>query len=204
MNFNLSLSSFEPNIRSLRTLIDIALASPLPSPPRLIFISSVGVLRRECFFPLCSWIFDDIVGRCRHRRTHSRTANRGKRCRRHRLQRIKMGCRETAERRCQQVVPSSCVNSGGSGQRWSFWCMEPSRMVPRPREVERAPRPPTHSSSGGEVSEYILAFGSHSLCVGRKYPGFPQVPLLRQSSRCATRTFPFYISHTHGLCHGRL
>ncbi|CAL1699315.1 unnamed protein product [Somion occarium] len=45
VNFNLSLSSFEPNIRSLRTLIDIALASPLPSPPRLIFISSVGVLR---------------------------------------------------------------------------------------------------------------------------------------------------------------
>ncbi|EIN14664.1 acetyl-CoA synthetase-like protein [Punctularia strigosozonata HHB-11173 SS5] len=45
VNFNLPLSSFEPNVLAMRTLIDIALSSPRPEPPRLIFVSSVGVIR---------------------------------------------------------------------------------------------------------------------------------------------------------------
>ncbi|CAL1699334.1 unnamed protein product [Somion occarium] len=45
VNFNLSLSSFEVIIKGVRALIDLALSSPLPSPPRLVFISSIGVLR---------------------------------------------------------------------------------------------------------------------------------------------------------------
>ncbi|TCD61564.1 putative NRPS-like protein biosynthetic cluster [Steccherinum ochraceum] len=47
VNFNLSLSSFEPNIRGVRQLIDMALTSSLAVPPRLIFVSSVGVLGRR-------------------------------------------------------------------------------------------------------------------------------------------------------------
>jgi len=45
VNFNLSLVSFEPNVRSLRNLIDFALSSHRVSPPRLLFTSSVGVVQ---------------------------------------------------------------------------------------------------------------------------------------------------------------
>ncbi|KII84556.1 hypothetical protein PLICRDRAFT_117723 [Plicaturopsis crispa FD-325 SS-3] len=42
LDFNLSLSSFEPNIRGTRNLIDFALASPHTSSIRFVFTSSVG------------------------------------------------------------------------------------------------------------------------------------------------------------------
>ncbi|PSR71637.1 hypothetical protein PHLCEN_2v12490 [Hermanssonia centrifuga] len=45
VNFNLSLKSFEPAVKTVRDLIDLSLASPLPKPPQFVFISSVGVLR---------------------------------------------------------------------------------------------------------------------------------------------------------------
>ncbi|KAK7677662.1 hypothetical protein QCA50_019353 [Cerrena zonata] len=45
VNFNLSLESFEPNVRFLRDLVNLALSSPFVTPPRLVFISSIGVLR---------------------------------------------------------------------------------------------------------------------------------------------------------------
>jgi len=45
VNFNMSLSSFEPNILSLRRMIELALASPHASPPRLMFTSSMSTLR---------------------------------------------------------------------------------------------------------------------------------------------------------------
>jgi len=45
LDFNLSLSSFEPNIEGLRCLIDFALASPRPEPPQLTYTSSVGVFQ---------------------------------------------------------------------------------------------------------------------------------------------------------------
>lgn len=47
MDWNLSLSSFESHILSVRNLIDLALSSPLPSPARLIFMSSIATIRGE-------------------------------------------------------------------------------------------------------------------------------------------------------------
>ncbi|TCD70281.1 putative NRPS-like protein biosynthetic cluster [Steccherinum ochraceum] len=44
VNFNLSLTSFEPNVETVRLLIDLVLSSPLATPPRLEFISTIGVL----------------------------------------------------------------------------------------------------------------------------------------------------------------
>jgi hypothetical protein len=48
VDFNLALQSFEPYVKGLRNLIDLALSSPHANPPRLLFTSSVGVLSREC------------------------------------------------------------------------------------------------------------------------------------------------------------
>jgi hypothetical protein len=45
VNWSLDLSQFEPLIRGTRNLIDLSLSSPLPTPPRIIFLSSVAVLR---------------------------------------------------------------------------------------------------------------------------------------------------------------
>ncbi|KAH8100027.1 acetyl-CoA synthetase-like protein [Cristinia sonorae] len=47
VNFNLALASFEPNVRTARHLVDLALSSPHLSPPRLLFVSSIGVLSRH-------------------------------------------------------------------------------------------------------------------------------------------------------------
>ncbi|GJE91046.1 acetyl-CoA synthetase-like protein [Phanerochaete sordida] len=44
VNFNLALSFFEPNIKTLRNLMDLALSSPHDTPPKLLFESTVGVL----------------------------------------------------------------------------------------------------------------------------------------------------------------
>lgn len=54
VNFNLSLASFEPNVQAARNLVDLALSSPRPHPPRLLFESSVGVLGRELHVTLQS------------------------------------------------------------------------------------------------------------------------------------------------------
>lgn len=43
VDFNLSVASFEPLIQGVRGLVDLALASPLPTPPRLVFASSISV-----------------------------------------------------------------------------------------------------------------------------------------------------------------
>ncbi|KAH9841046.1 uncharacterized protein C8Q71DRAFT_890574 [Rhodofomes roseus] len=45
VDFNLSLESFEPNVKGVRHLIDFALSSPRPSPPRTLFTSSIGVFQ---------------------------------------------------------------------------------------------------------------------------------------------------------------
>lgn len=45
VNFNLSLRSFEPSIRGVRNLVDMALSSPYPVPPQIVFVSSIGVFR---------------------------------------------------------------------------------------------------------------------------------------------------------------
>ncbi|TCD61585.1 hypothetical protein EIP91_008188 [Steccherinum ochraceum] len=43
VNFNVPLTGFTPNITTLRLLIDLALSSPFPSPPRLLFVSTSDV-----------------------------------------------------------------------------------------------------------------------------------------------------------------
>ncbi|TFY68026.1 hypothetical protein EVJ58_g1265 [Rhodofomes roseus] len=45
VDFNVSLTSFESNIKGLRGLVDFALSSGMHQPPRLTFMSSIGVLR---------------------------------------------------------------------------------------------------------------------------------------------------------------
>ncbi|KAI0085552.1 hypothetical protein BDY19DRAFT_1020953 [Irpex rosettiformis] len=45
VNFNVNLGFFDPSIQGLRNLVDLALKSPQATPPRLIFVSSIGVLR---------------------------------------------------------------------------------------------------------------------------------------------------------------
>ncbi|KAJ7894322.1 hypothetical protein B0H14DRAFT_802925 [Mycena olivaceomarginata] len=43
VNFNITLGSFEPNIRGLRNLVDFALTSPFSEPRTLLYTSSIGV-----------------------------------------------------------------------------------------------------------------------------------------------------------------
>ena len=47
VDWNLSLASFEPHVHSVRNLIDLALSSPYPLPVRLLFTSSIAVVRGE-------------------------------------------------------------------------------------------------------------------------------------------------------------
>ncbi|KAJ7191142.1 male sterility protein-domain-containing protein [Mycena pura] len=53
VNFNVSLASMEPLVAGTRQLVDFALSSPHAAPPRLLFVSSVGVFRRahDVIFP---------------------------------------------------------------------------------------------------------------------------------------------------------
>lgn len=44
LNFNVILPSFKAHIQGVRNLIDLALSSPLPSPPCLTFTSSIAVV----------------------------------------------------------------------------------------------------------------------------------------------------------------
>ncbi|KIJ40867.1 hypothetical protein M422DRAFT_780553 [Sphaerobolus stellatus SS14] len=45
VDFNISLASFEPAIRGVRYMIDLALGSPQLIPPRIIFTSSIGIVK---------------------------------------------------------------------------------------------------------------------------------------------------------------
>ncbi|GJJ05919.1 putative NRPS-like protein biosynthetic cluster [Clathrus columnatus] len=51
VNFNISLASFEPAIRGVRNLINFALSSPYSTPPRLLFTSSVGTIKKWANIP---------------------------------------------------------------------------------------------------------------------------------------------------------
>jgi thioester reductase-like protein len=50
VNWNLDLAMMEPNVQGTRYLIDLALSSSLPSPPRFLFVSTVSVARRKSKF----------------------------------------------------------------------------------------------------------------------------------------------------------
>ncbi|KAF8880544.1 hypothetical protein BD779DRAFT_1675887 [Infundibulicybe gibba] len=45
VDFNVAISSMEPLIAGTRRLVDFALSSPHPDPPKLVFTSSIGVVR---------------------------------------------------------------------------------------------------------------------------------------------------------------
>lgn len=58
VNRSVDLSQFEDSIKGTRNLVDLALSSPLPTPPRIVFTSSVGVLRScECLFSDVNFCF---------------------------------------------------------------------------------------------------------------------------------------------------
>ncbi|KAF4568264.1 putative NRPS-like protein biosynthetic cluster [Pleurotus pulmonarius] len=50
VDFNLSLPSFEPSVKAVRNLIDLALSSYRPQPPAVTFVSSIGVLSSTHIF----------------------------------------------------------------------------------------------------------------------------------------------------------
>ena len=50
VNFNLDLSSFEPNVAGVRNLINFALGSKFSIPPRFIFTSTAAVVARKLVF----------------------------------------------------------------------------------------------------------------------------------------------------------
>jgi hypothetical protein len=43
VNFTASLASLEPSVRSVRVFVDLALGLPHRTPPRLLFLSSIGL-----------------------------------------------------------------------------------------------------------------------------------------------------------------
>ncbi len=53
IDFNLALPSYEVDLRAVRNLVELTLGSPFVTPPRILFVSSVGVLRSK--------LFDDFV-----------------------------------------------------------------------------------------------------------------------------------------------
>lgn len=61
VDFNLALPSFEPNIKGLRGLIDLALSSPQPQPPKFIYMSSVGIFQSTTFSHLKGYSINRIL-----------------------------------------------------------------------------------------------------------------------------------------------
>ncbi|TFY65192.1 hypothetical protein EVJ58_g2123 [Rhodofomes roseus] len=53
VDFAINLPSFEPQVQGVRSLIDFALTSRLPSPPRLLFTSSMATLQNAPADQLC-------------------------------------------------------------------------------------------------------------------------------------------------------
>ena len=54
VNFNLSITSFEPDMQGVRNFIDLALSSPFAKAPIVMLVSSIFVFNRE-------WLFYDAV-----------------------------------------------------------------------------------------------------------------------------------------------
>ncbi|KAH8101719.1 acetyl-CoA synthetase-like protein, partial [Cristinia sonorae] len=47
VDFNLTLKSFERSLQGVRSLVDFALSSSFTVPPQILFVSSIGIFRRE-------------------------------------------------------------------------------------------------------------------------------------------------------------
>lgn len=50
VDFNLTVASFESNLKATRNLIDLSLTSPYDKAPRVVFIGSIGVIRSTFVF----------------------------------------------------------------------------------------------------------------------------------------------------------
>lgn len=50
VDFKRPLQSFEKSLQGVRNLVDFALSSPYTDPPRLLFVSSIGVFQRTYLF----------------------------------------------------------------------------------------------------------------------------------------------------------
>lgn len=57
VDFVIKLNSFEPQVQGVRALIDFALTSALPEPPKLVFESSMGALQSKSLPPAPSPLF---------------------------------------------------------------------------------------------------------------------------------------------------
>lgn len=72
VNFNVSVASFESNIRSVRSFIDFSLGGSGVAPARIIFVSSIAVLQRKLLTVPVSYVirtymlpkgyFENIIG----------------------------------------------------------------------------------------------------------------------------------------------
>ena len=51
LDFNVILSTFEPQIAGVRSLIDLSLASSRLVPPRILFTSSISVAHSKHIYP---------------------------------------------------------------------------------------------------------------------------------------------------------
>ncbi len=47
MDFNLSITSFEPDMQGVRNFVDLALSSPYTNAPTVMLVSSIGVFRSK-------------------------------------------------------------------------------------------------------------------------------------------------------------
>jgi hypothetical protein len=92
VDFVLRLESFEPNVRSLRHLIDLAISSPLQTPPRILFTSSIGVVTGLYLLSLLCTLTPTLYYRDTHRPSGRRSC-RGHFCRLQRICHVKMGRR---------------------------------------------------------------------------------------------------------------
>ncbi|KAI0719494.1 acetyl-CoA synthetase-like protein [Cerioporus squamosus] len=50
VNFNLTLPSFEPDLKAVRNFLELALSSPFTEPPKIQFVSSIGIFE-HCTIP---------------------------------------------------------------------------------------------------------------------------------------------------------
>lgn len=52
VDFNLSIHSFQPDIKGARNLVDLAISSPYKTAPSILFVSSIGVFMSMLAYPI--------------------------------------------------------------------------------------------------------------------------------------------------------
>ncbi|PIL27162.1 hypothetical protein GSI_10304 [Ganoderma sinense ZZ0214-1] len=75
VNFNLRISSFEGNLQGVRHLLELALSSPYEVPPKVMFVSSIGVLTSRGYSE-SKWVAEEVLHQVSDRANLSTTAVR--------------------------------------------------------------------------------------------------------------------------------